>query len=387
MKILLVITDYGSFNNFLAELAVSLCQENEIHVVCSGSNVINIVDKFDYAKYNLTFHTVDIPRSTSINKLIKSALEIRKIVKVIKPNLVYVHFTTGIFPAIFFRKRNIEYWGTFHGLGMNASNGIRKIMFSIVELFCFFRLDKRFLINDKDYELVSNMLKKNTFKYNSCGVGCDINKFDKNIFTEGDKSDLKQDLNVDGKFVITYTGRFVEFKGFDLVYHSFVKLVEEFPDEVVLLLIGGRDPIHQTGLTEQEEINLFKNESIVNVGYTSEVEKYLAITDVFLFPSKKEGLPVCIVEALAMGVPVVTLDERGNSDIVKNDYNGYLVKSVSKLNDIDKIVEKLKYLDANRNILNMLSSNCLKNRQTYSRSFFVEEQLKLINDFKLKVKK
>jgi glycosyltransferase involved in cell wall biosynthesis len=382
MKIIIVITDYGSFNNFLAELAVTLSQENEIHIVCSGSNVINIVDKFDYAKYNLTFHTVDIPRATSINKLIKSALEIRKIVKAINPKLVYAHFTTGIFPVIFFRKRTIEYWGTFHGLGMNASTGVRKIMFSIVELFCFLRLDKRFLINNKDYKLVSNMFKVNTLKYNSCGVGCDIKKFDRSRFTEIDKLNLKQDLNIDGKFVITYTGRFAEFKGFDLVYHSFVKLVEEFPDEVVLLLIGGRDPIHPTGLTEQEEIDLFKNESIVNIGYTSEVEKYLAITDVFLFPSKKEGLPVCIVEALAMGVPVVTLDERGNSDVVKNDFNGYLVESVSKSNDIDKIVEKLKYLYVNRNVLDKLSSNCLKNRQTYSRSFFVEDQLKLINDFK-----
>ena len=387
MRLLIIITDYGSFNNFLAELVVSLSHENEMHVICSDSNVINIADKFDYSKYNLTFHNVDIPRSTSIIKLVKSALEIREIVKVINPNLVYAHFTTGIFPAIFFRKKNVEYWGTFHGLGMNASTGVRKIMFSIVELFCFLRLDKRFLINNKDYELVSTMFKKNTFKYDSCGVGCDINKFDRNRFTEIDKSNLKQNLNIDSKFVITYTGRFVEFKGFDLVYHSFVKLAKEFPNKVTLLIIGGKDPIHPTGLTEQEENDMFKNINIVNVGYTSEVEKYLAITDVFLFPSKKEGLPVCIVEALAMGVPVVTLDERGNSDVVKNDFNGYLVNSISKSNDVDKIVEKLKYLDVNRNVLDMLSSNCLKNRQTYSRSFFVEEQLKLINDFKSKMKK
>ncbi|CAM2920697.1 glycosyltransferase [Flavobacterium frigoris] len=382
MKIIIVITDYGSFNNFLAELAVSLSSENEIHIICSGSNVINIVDKFDYTKYNLAFHTVDIPRSTSIVKLMKTASAIRKIVKRVSPNLIYAHFTTGVFPSIFFRKRNIEYWGAFHGLGMNASSGIKKAMFTIVELYCFMRLDKRFLINNKDYELVSAMFTQNTFKYNSCGVGCDIIKFDRNRFMELDKSNLKKDLNIEGKFVITYTGRFVEFKGFDLVYHSFLKLVEEFPGEVILLLIGGRDPIHTTGLTEEEEIDLVINKNIINVGYTSVVEKYLAITDVFLFPSKKEGLPVCIVEALAMGVPVVTLDERGNSDVVRNDVNGYLIKSVSKSNDVDKIVEKLKYLFINGNVLDLLSSNCLINRQTYSRSFFVEEQLKLINDFK-----
>ena len=108
----------------------------------------------------------------------------------------------------------------------------------------------------------------------------------------------------------------------------------------------------------------------------------MAVTDVFLFPSKKEGLPVCIVEALAMGVPVITLDERGNSDVVINNFNGYLVKSISKSSDIYKIAEKLKYLYSIKNVLDMLSSNCLINRETYSRSFFVEEQLKLIKNFK-----
>ncbi len=384
-KVLIVITDYGSFNNFLAEIAIQLSFENEIHVICSDSNVINIADKFDYTKYNLTFHTVNIPRSTSITKLIKSAYAIRNIIAYVNPNLVYAHFTTGIFPVILFRKKSIKYWGTFHGLGMNASSGFRKIMFSIVEFFCFLRLDKRFLINSKDFKLVSSMFKKNTFKYNSCGVGCDLNKFDNKRFTEVDKLNLKQSLNIDGKFVITYTGRFVEFKGFDLVYRSFVKLIEEFPGKVVLLLIGGKDPIHPTGLTVKEEIDLFKNKYILNLGYSSIVENYLAITDVFLFPSKKEGLPVCIVEALSMGVPVVTLDERGNSDVVKNNFNGYLLKSISKSNDIDKIVEKLKYLNLNKDVLEKLSLNCFKNHHMYSRSFFVEEQLKLINYFKTEV--
>ena len=268
---------------------------------------------------------------------------------------------------------------------MNASSGLRKIIFFFVEFFCFLRLDRRFLINNKDYELVSGLFKENTFKYNSCGVGCDLNKFDNIRFTEVDKSNLKLNLNIEDKFVITYTGRFVEFKGFDIVYHSFLKLINEFPDKFVLLLIGGKDPIHSTGLTKLEEIDLLNSKSVVNVGYTSDVEKYLAISDIFLFPSKKEGLPVCIIEALAMGVPVVTLDERGNSDVVRKEFNGYLVKSVSKSYDITEIVKKLKYLYLNRNVLDTLSLNCLKNRETYSRSIFVEEQLKYINDFKSKL--
>lgn len=387
MNLLIIITDYGSFNNFLAELAIRLSYENEIHVVCSESNIINITDKFDYSKFNLTFHNVDISRSPSIFKTIKSAYKIRKIVNKVHPTLVYAHFTTGIFPSILFKNRNIQYWGTFHGLGINASSGFRKIIFSIVEFFSFYRLDRIFVINNKDFEFVNTIFKEKTFKYNSCGVGCDIDQFDIEKFSESDKLKLKLDLNIDEKFVITYTGRFVEFKGFDLGYHSFMKLVNEFPDKFVLVLIGGRDPIHITGLTETEENDLDTNPNIVNVGFSSEVNKYLSISDVFLFPSRKEGLPVCIVESLSMGVPVVTLDERGNSDVITNNFNGYLVKYYSKSNAINAIAEKLKYLANNLDTLNRFSSNCLKNRHIYSRSFFVEEQLKLIDDLRSKILK
>ncbi len=382
MKIVIVITDYGSFNNFLAELAINLSSENEIHVICSDVNIINIINKFDYTQYNLVFHKVHIPRTTSVLKLIKSSFEISKIIKEVNPKLVCAHFTTGIFPSILFRVRSIEYWGVFHGLGMNSTKGLRKIMFFIVEIFSLMRLDRRFLINNKDFKLVSNIFIRNTFKYNSCGVGCDINKFDKDKFNESDIHNLKKKLNIDDKFVITYTGRFVKFKGFDLVYRSFINLANEFPHKFILLLIGGRDSIHSTGLSEQEETDLLINSNIINIGFTSEVEKYLALSDVFLFPSKKEGLPVCIIEALAMGLPVITLDERGNSDVVKDGFNGYLIESISKIHDTNVIYLKLKHLYENPNVLDLLSKNSLINRKKYSRTLFIDEQLKLVKNFK-----
>ncbi|WET01214.1 glycosyltransferase [Flavobacterium sp. YJ01] len=383
-KILIVITDYGSFNNFLAEIAVQLSLNNEIHIVCSPSNVINIVDKFNYNDYNLTFHFIDIPRSTSIAKLIKAGLKINELIRKNKINFVYAHFTTGIFPVVLLKSKHVEYWGTFHGLGMNASAGLRKVMFGIVEMFCFLRLDRIFLINNKDYNLVSNIFKNKTYKYQSYGVGCDIDKFDSNKFQLIDKKNIIEELKIENKFVITFTGRFVEFKGFDLVYRSFVKLNDRYPGKFSLLLIGGKDPIHSSGLTAEEETFVKNNKNIINVGYTSEVEKYLKVSDVFLFPSKKEGLPVCIVEALSMGVPVVTLDERGNADVVKDNYNGYLIKSISKDNDINEIVAKIEYLYKDNNTLKLLSSNCLIDREKYSRSFFVHEQISLINDYRRK---
>lgn len=382
MKIILIITDYGSFNNFLSELAVAMIEkEIEVHITSSRDNVIKVIDKYDFTKFNIIFHNVDIPRTMTLVGQIKSAIQIRRIINREKPDIVHSHFTTGIFPTILFKKRRTEYWGTFHGLGMNATSCIKKAIFTIIETFCFFRLNRIYLVNKQDFTLVQKRFKNKATRYQSYGFGCDSEKFNRNNLNKEELFEIKHRLKIDNTFVIVYTGRFVEFKGFDLVYHSFNKLNELFPNKYSLLLVGGKDPVHSTGLTELEWQSLAQNPSIINVGHTSEVQKYLAVADVFLFPSKKEGLPTCIVEALSMGLPVVTLNERGNSDIIQNDYNGYLLKSDIKINEIERIVKAISNLQSNPAIISKFSINAIKDRNKYSRSIFINEHLDMYLNF------
>jgi glycosyltransferase involved in cell wall biosynthesis len=377
MKILIIITDYGSFNNFLAELSTFLSDQSyEIHVITSRDNVINIKDKFDYGLYNIFFYNVAIPRGISIFKLLISSIKIRKLINRINPKLVHSHFTTANFPTILFKRPKTIYWGTFHGLGMNASTGIRKLIFSIVEYFCFLRLDVIYLVNNKDLALVRRNFAHKTIKYSSFGFGCDIKKFDKSLLTQQQLVSLKQQHSINHEFIITYTGRYVQFKGFDLVFKSFIQLTKAFPNQYKLLLIGGMDPIHSTGLNEKELVELEQEPSIINIGYTSEVNKYLALSDIFLFPSKKEGLPTCIVEALAMGVPVITLNERGNCDIVKNNYNGVLINSSNLETEVADIVASVRKLSLEKITLFKFSENASKERQNYDRQKFIDEHLK-----------
>ena len=276
-----------------------------------------------------------------------------------------------------FKVGGIPYIGTFHGLGLNASTGFRRLVFFIVEFYCFVRLDKIILINKKDFVFVKALFKNKAQKLLAYGVGCDLLKFNKSNFATEDKLSFKKALGIKDEFVITYTGRYVEFKGFDLVYNSFKLIESRFPNKFILLLIGGRDPIHKTGLSTKEINELSTNKSIIDIGFTSTVEKYLAVSDVFLFPSKKEGLPVCIMESLAMGVPVVTLDERGNSDLVLNDFNGFLIESISKKSDANIMASRIEYFFQNKKALTLFSSNSISEREKYSRGHFINQHIEL----------
>ena len=342
-----------------------------VHVICSNLKVIKTEDKFKYTDYNIIFHNVDIPRSLSIWKLLKSSFEIYNLIIRIKPVLVHSHFTTGILSTVFFKAKRVCYVGTFHGLGMNSTSGLKKMLFSIVENFCFKRLNKILLLNEKDYSLV---VRKgyDGFRIGSYGLGCDLSKFNISAFSEDELIKLKIQLGAENKFIISFIGRFVEFKGFDIVVKVFNELIQKFPNNIVLLLIGGPDPIHNAGVDEEEYIG--KN-GIVNIGFTSEVEKYLAISDLFFFPSKKEGLPVCVLESLSMGVPVLSFNERGMSDLIDNFQNGILVSSSRKDVDIVSFGRIISDLIRDQEIVKNMSEKALANRKNYSRSKFVEKQI------------
>lgn len=385
MTLLLIITDYGSFNNFLAELAaaITLNKNYKLYIICSKSKVINITDKVLFDKDKIKFEFIDIPRSTTLIGQLSASTKIRAAINRIKPDLIHVHFTTAAFPTVLFKKKIYPYWSTFHGLGMNSSSGMKKLIFIIIESFCFIRLDRIFVVNNDDYKLVCKYNSNKVKKYNCLGFGCDIEKFNALNFTDIQKANLKKSLNIgEDVVVIAFTGRYVHFKGFNLVIKSFNILIKKFPGKFKLILMGGTDPIHKTGLDKEEEMFFKTSTDIANVGFTSEVDKYLSITDIFLFPSKKEGLPTCILESLAMGVPIVTFDARGNNDIIKNNYNGILIQPTTNLQtDVENITRSVKELADNDPLKNELAKNALNDRKNYSRSKFINEHLEYYEQF------
>jgi glycosyltransferase involved in cell wall biosynthesis len=371
-KLVFVITDFGAFNIFLSELCnhLLLNYNYQIFLICSKEKVIKTLDKFDFGS-KITIHYVDIPRTPNFYNLIKSAISIRKVINTVNPDLIHAHFTTGIFPTILFLKNRFRILGTFHGLGFVQSVGSRKFLFYVIELICFIRLNKIILLNKKDYQSVPFFLKSKAVLSQSLGLGCDLSVFSSDNFSV---KNIKTELGIQNEFVISFTGRFVHFKGFHLVVRIFFLLEQEFGKKFKLLLMGGFDSSHRSGLTQTEYESLLINKGIINLGFVSDVERYLAISDLFVFLSKREGVPISITEALAMGVPVVTLNSRGCSDLVEDKVNGFLIsEELSDLEIINNCFNLIRRIYLEQNSLMPIKKNILANRNRLSRINFIEE--------------
>ena len=99
------------------------------------------------------------------------------------------------------------------------------------------------------------------------------------------------------------------------------------------LLLAGRDELNGEYQKLSEKLNL--ENKVHFLGNRDDVPQLLNISDVVVSASKREGLPVNVIEAIAAGKPVVAIKCRGIEDIIKSGVNGFIVDN--KDDFIDKI--------------------------------------------------
>ena len=92
------------------------------------------------------------------------------------------------------------------------------------------------------------------------------------------------------------------------------------------------------------------------LGIRQDIQQILSFTDIFLLTSLWEGLPLTLLEAMSMSIPVISSEVNGTSELIKNGTNGYLIQP----KDIKNFVDKLNYLIENPIFRNLMGENARK---------------------------
>lgn len=134
---------------------------------------------------------------------------------------------------------------------------------------------------------------------------------------------------------LLYVGRLAAVKGLPVLFESLSKLKCNYPDFTLTLVGDGSERLE----LEQLGAELGLKDNLDFVGYKSqaEVREYLQNSDVFVLPSFAEGVPVSLMESMATGVPVVATQVGGNSELIDNGVNGYLVSPGDPVSLAEKI--------------------------------------------------
>lgn len=132
-----------------------------------------------------------------------------------------------------------------------------------------------------------------------------------------------ESIREEGCITFCFVGRIVGDKGINELVESFVEIIKEFP-ACRLILVGDFEEKLDPVMPVVRQI-IFENEQIVFAGWQDDIRPYLAASDVFVFPSYREGFPNVVLQAGAMGLPCIVTDINGSNEIVHDRVNGLII--------------------------------------------------------------
>jgi glycosyltransferase involved in cell wall biosynthesis len=325
MKVIIIGALPESLINFRGELLFSLAKKKLSIVAMASSSAENISlgidnvlsmlkkNKIAYKSYPVQRNGVNLVSDLYTWKVLRNEFKLQQpdiiLAYTIKP-IIWGGLASRVSPKTHF-------YALVTGLGFafQGKTWKRRILTRLITLLYKASLKNTKKVIFQNPDNLQEFISRNIVPKEKCelvnGSGVDIEKFS---FTPSPQV----------KPIIFLTiGRLLGEKGFR-EYAQAAKLVKKQYPEVIFQLLGPEDP-SPDGLSIKEVDLWQKNEIIDYLGSTSDVLPYLQGCHIYVLPSYHEGMPRTVLEAMAIGRPILTTDVPGCRETVINGENGYLV--------------------------------------------------------------
>lgn len=341
MKKLIIITTVPmSLATLVKGQAKYLSSYFDVKLVTSFSEKNQEISKAE----GVELKSIDMTRQITIIKDLKALIELYKYFKNQKPDIVYT-FTpkAGLLGmmASFLSRVPVRIHNIV-GMPLMEATGKKFILLKFIERLTYLFSTNLFCNSFGLKKFINENLTKKDVKVIAQGSinGVDT-EFFKNTKTLDEKELIRDKFKIDKKdFVITFVGRIVKDKGINELIEAFINLSKKY-NNLKLLLVGDYEE-HLNPIKNENKILIDSLDSIITVGFQNDIRDFLSITDLFVLPSYREGLPNSLIEAGSFGIPLLATNINGCNEIIDDGITGILVekKSAKKLEEaIDKLLE------------------------------------------------
>ena len=175
------------------------------------------------------------------------------------------------------------------------------------------------------------------------GVGVDSKKFGKIILNDIEKEKLRKSIGIDkDNYIIIYVAELSDRKNQEMLIRA-IELLEDNKRKKVKVLLVGKDS--KNGKYHKLVNKLVLEKNILFLGYRNDINKLMQIANLAVSTSKQEGLPVNIIEAMFMQLPIIATDCRGNRDLINKcvEINNYKQLEEEIVSAMDTKYQTLKY--------------------------------------------
>ena len=346
MKIAIVCyPTFGGSGVVATELGLELAKKgNEIHFITYKQPV-----RLELLNPNIFYHEVNVPEYPLFHYQPYELALSSKIVDMVKLygiELLHVHYAIPHAYAGYMAKKMLE----DEGIKIPMVTTLHGTDITLVGKHPNYKTAVTFSINKSDVVTsVSESLKSETNEI------FDIRKDIKVIPNFIDFSDIshrkeqkceRHILAKENEKLITHISNFRSVKRIPDVIDVFYKIQKEIPSK---LLMVGDGPEKEKAEIQCEKLGI--SDKVIFFGNTHEINRILCSSDLFLLPSQTESFGLSALEAMALGVPVISSNSGGLSEVNINGFSGYLsdvgntdemAQNAIKILSDDKVLEQFR---------------------------------------------
>lgn len=350
MKKALIVTTIGGFLPQFELNNVSILQERgvEVHYASNFAVPVYAMDTEELERRGIRLHPLGIEKSPlKVVKNLRAVRRLRQIIQEEKIDLIHCHTPLG---------------GVVARLAARGSRNRPKVIYTahgfhfysgapLLNWLCFYpveRLLARFTdciitINREDWARSRRFrLKRGGMCKQIPGVGIHLSRF---CPCEGKRADLRRQLGIPhDAFHIVSAAELNENKNQSVI----IQAIASLPYEDIYYSICGDGPYVER--LEQMIRDCGLERRVHLLGFRTDMEKILQSADCFAFPSRREGLGIAALEALACGVPVIAADNRGTREYMIDGVDGIVcfsddvqafARAISRLRDDPELCRRM----------------------------------------------
>lgn len=288
----------------------------DVSVICSPDDTLQ-----EELGEKVRFIPVDMPRGLSVTGSIKAIKELSKVFKKEKFDLVqYSTPNAALYASIAAKKVGIKI-RNYHLMGFRylGAGKLGQVILKAMEKFTCKLSTSIECVSNSNLELgvKENIfpLEKAMVVWNGSTGGVDLNRFDINHKQEW-RDAVRNEYGISEDIVVFgFVGRVTKDKGIDELLEAY-KMIIEKQDNTKLVIIGdfeAEENLNQELLSWSRVC-----ESVTYISSKTDIERYFAAIDILVLPSYREGFGNVVIEAQAMGVPVIVSNIPGPIDAIDN---------------------------------------------------------------------
>lgn len=358
----IVSMDKGGAERVVSILSNELCKNNDI-------TIVTMVDEKVAYDLDKRIHYICLAENKlkSRNKILKKLCSLinifirfrkmKKILKNVNPDVIIAFLPeASFFTALANSKKNKLIISDRNDPNMEYNNIIYKILMRLT----YKKADGFVFQTPHAKEFFDKYINFNKTKYDII-----VNPINLDF--------LNHNYKLCNSKIIINVGRLNKQKNQELLIRSFKNIAEELPD--YKLEIYGEGPLHS--YLNDLINNLNMENRITLMGVSNNIVEKLLNSELFVLSSDYEGIPNALLEAMALGLPVISTDCPcgGPSMFIENGKNGFLVP----VDNIEEMTKKIKKVLTDENLKNNIGNNSLNIREKVHPNIIIKKWEEFIN--------